>query len=134
MIQIRRGIFETNSSSVHSLILCSDKEWKKFKEGELVADTDEEKLLKFKDIDNHRLQVAIERFENNGNHWNPKVDIDADEYSKPSERLQEEYILPYSYMFGDWDDDFSISFNTFHKKYTSSSGDVIHAFGYYGHD
>lgn len=27
--QIRRGVFETNSSSVHSLTMCSDDEYKK---------------------------------------------------------------------------------------------------------
>lgn len=33
--QIRRGVFETNSSSVHSLTIASKEEFDKFKAGEL---------------------------------------------------------------------------------------------------
>ena len=33
-IQVRKGLFETNSSSVHSLVLCSESEYEKWKNGE----------------------------------------------------------------------------------------------------
>lgn len=36
MEQIRRGLFETNSSSVHSLTFCTDDEYSKWKNGELL--------------------------------------------------------------------------------------------------
>ena len=35
MIQIRNNIFETNSSSVHSLVICSEDEFNKFYYDEL---------------------------------------------------------------------------------------------------
>ncbi len=35
-IQIRRGVFETNSSSVHSLTICSKEEFDKWQNGELL--------------------------------------------------------------------------------------------------
>ena len=35
---IRRGIFETNSSSVHSITMCSDDEYSKWKNGEVYYD------------------------------------------------------------------------------------------------
>lgn len=35
---IRRGIFETNSSSVHSITMCSDDEYSKWKNGEAYFD------------------------------------------------------------------------------------------------
>lgn len=38
MKQIRYGVFETNSSSTHSLTICSDEEYKKFESGVLVWD------------------------------------------------------------------------------------------------
>ena len=38
MIKIRYGVFETNSSSVHSLIMCSDNEYQKFVDNELLYD------------------------------------------------------------------------------------------------
>lgn len=34
--QIRRGVFETNSSSVHSLTMCTSSDYDKWKNGELV--------------------------------------------------------------------------------------------------
>jgi hypothetical protein len=43
--QIRFGVFETNSSSVHSLTIVSKEEFEKFKKGELVLDTWKRKLI-----------------------------------------------------------------------------------------
>lgn len=37
MIQIRQGVFETNSSSTHNLTMCSDEEYKKLESGELMV-------------------------------------------------------------------------------------------------
>ena len=34
--QIRRGVFETNSSSVHTLTLCTKSDYEKWENGELV--------------------------------------------------------------------------------------------------
>lgn len=36
--QIRRGVFETNSSSVHSMTMCMKSEFDKWVDGELVFD------------------------------------------------------------------------------------------------
>lgn len=38
MKQIRRGVFETNSSSTHSLSICTKKDFEKFRNNELVYD------------------------------------------------------------------------------------------------
>ena len=42
---IRYGVFETNSSSSHSLCVCTKKEYEKFKKGDLVLDTYESELI-----------------------------------------------------------------------------------------
>ena len=34
--QIRRGVFETNSSSIHTLAITTNTDWDKFKKGELL--------------------------------------------------------------------------------------------------
>ena len=36
--QIRRGVFETNSSSVHSITMCTNSDYEKWENGELVWD------------------------------------------------------------------------------------------------
>lgn len=43
--QIRQGVFETNSSSVHSLTMCSAEDYKKWEKGELVYDYWNEVLI-----------------------------------------------------------------------------------------
>lgn len=42
---IRYGVFETNSSSSHSLCVCTKEEYEKFKKGDLVLDTYESELI-----------------------------------------------------------------------------------------
>jgi len=42
---IRQGVFETNSSSTHSLTMVSESEWERFKSGELVYDRDKNELV-----------------------------------------------------------------------------------------
>lgn len=37
-VQVRRGVFETNSSATHSLTLYEKSEWEKFKNGEIFID------------------------------------------------------------------------------------------------
>jgi hypothetical protein len=45
MIQVRKSIFETNSSSTHSLTLCDESEFEKWKNGELVFDYYNDELV-----------------------------------------------------------------------------------------
>lgn len=45
MRQIRYGVFETNSSSVHTLTMCSKEEYKDWENGELVYDIYKAKLV-----------------------------------------------------------------------------------------
>lgn len=33
--QIRRGVYETNSSSTHSITMCSEKEYDEFEKGNI---------------------------------------------------------------------------------------------------
>ena len=43
--QVRKGVFETNSSSVHSITMCSASDFDKWENGELVYDRWERKLI-----------------------------------------------------------------------------------------
>ena len=47
MEQIREGIFETNSSSTHTLTMCTKSEFDRWKSGELVYDIYDEKLVPY---------------------------------------------------------------------------------------
>lgn len=47
--QIRRGVFETNSSSVHSITMCMKSDFDKWKAGELVWDRWGQELISITD-------------------------------------------------------------------------------------
>ena len=48
---VRQGVFETNSSSVHSLTICTPEEYDRWEKGEMIFDNRTEKLIELKDID-----------------------------------------------------------------------------------
>lgn len=47
--QVRRGVFETNSSSVHSITMCTKSDYDKWKNGELVFNKWGEELVPITD-------------------------------------------------------------------------------------
>lgn len=49
MKQIRKNVFETNSSSTHSLTMCTEAEYEKWKNGELIYDRYEGELVEVTD-------------------------------------------------------------------------------------
>ena len=49
MIQVRQGIFETNSSSTHALTMCTESDFNKWKNEELIYDRYEEVLVPYTD-------------------------------------------------------------------------------------
>lgn len=49
MISIRRNVFETNSSSTHSLCICTQEEYDKWKNKEAIFDTWNEKIISAED-------------------------------------------------------------------------------------
>ena len=51
-IQVRRGIFETNSSSVHTLCICSSDDYNKWKNGKLFYDLYNDALV----VDSDKIQ------------------------------------------------------------------------------
>lgn len=96
MIQIRCGVFETNSSSTHSLIICTDEEYKKWQNNELILD---------------RYYDTLEPMPSDD-----ELEDDSWRYVK----------------YDEYDD--KIDMEGFDSTYTTPSGDVIHVFGWYGHD
>lgn len=49
MKQIRVGVFETNSSSTHSLTIVSEEEYNQWRDGKLLFDRNDEKLVPIPD-------------------------------------------------------------------------------------
>lgn len=49
--QIRRSVFETNSSSVHSLTMCTQSDYDRWKNEELIYDYWDNKLISTDELD-----------------------------------------------------------------------------------
>ena len=121
--QIRRGVFETNSSSVHSITMCSHDEYTKWVNGELIFNNDSEKFITRED--------AIEKVKQ-FTHWKTGELLYPDTDWSNNEEVDE--ILRKNYYYTEkefWD---NMDYETFDDTYTTPNGEVIHAFGYYGHD
>lgn len=114
--QIRRGVFETNSSSVHSLTMCTAEEYQKWKDGKVL-------FCKYEDMFGTKEEI-IEELKKNP--WLRKVDWDDEDYV--SDIFSDEGVQTCKEFF---ENDY---FETFEQRYTTPSGDEIVAFGYYGHD
>ncbi len=116
---IRRGVFETNSSSVHSLTMCTDDEWNKWEKGEVLLykghfDTKENIINELKKLTWY-------------SHYNFN-DMDEEEWE---EFCKDNYIYTWDsydkYVDDRW-------YESFDDVYVTPNGEKIHAFGYYGHD
>lgn len=58
-IQVRQSVFETNSSSTHSLSTFNKNDWERFKKGEMVISNYPEtsKLIDINEIDKNKIYV-----------------------------------------------------------------------------
>lgn len=103
--QIRRGVFETNSSSTHSLTMCSEEEFEQWKKGKVLFDENYETFVKVSELSNKDKEYAAQE--------NDLINEDAKTYEE----------------WGCCD-----YLETFVDKYTTKSGDRVVAFGKYGYD
>ena len=124
MIQIRQNIFETNSSSTHSLTICREDEFDKWKNGEIyliidypwsAEETKEVEAMKNKTFISKEDAIII-------------LEQCADKYDF------KDLFSTYNNFFYDYDyyDD---SLNRYQKEYTDNQTNVTYiAFGKYGYD
>lgn len=124
MINVRMNVFETNSSSVHTLVMCDQNDFEKWIDGKLYLDIYEDDFVTF--------EVAQEKDENF-----PYLDDSGDAewgwscwtyYSKEKDMYIDKRFLTYKEFFeNNWHE-------TYHRTYTTPLNEQIEAFGYYGHD
>ena len=106
--QIRNGVFETNSSSVHSLTMVMKNEFERWVKGEVYYSRWGEDFV---------TREKIER--DYGPFENDEVFNDC--------RRDEGF-----YSYDEWDDYKYMPYETFEQGITTPSGDTVIAFGYYG--
>ena len=133
-IQIRQGVFETNSSSTHSITMCESSSFNKWKDGELYINLN-------KEGDEQFLLADVAKKWNKdfilNNH--DKITWFTKENYENYETDELGYVIDYSYAdycyisYDQWCNMFNC-YDIYSNDYETKSGDKITAFGYYGHD
>lgn len=142
MLQVRQGVFETNSSSTHSLNICTQEEFDAWiaKDsdicfvGEAWGDFDPSKFNEANFVTKQEvLNRAIEaNKEHEDKEYYKTYDIEhffdkpEDEWYSESEAERENVYLAEDYE--------SDTLEYYERKFTTPSGDKMVAFGMYGQD
>lgn len=144
MIKIRYGVFETNSSSVHSLILCSDEEYKALEKHQLYYNRWDDHFMTREEV-----RETIVRLYKNDKRWFEEAwnEFLAEEDMEETPASIEAFdALPLSQkesfikiaregeiqtLDGILKDEYLESFD---ETYVTKSGEIVHAFGNYGND
>lgn len=111
--QIRQSIFETNSSSIHSIAICSDETFTDWVNGRVKYKPDTDEFMNTEDAD----QENEKKLQEYSTITSSIYDIDVYDWSN--------YYLSYNEYFS--------NYVGYYETYEYSSKGVT-AFGYYGHD
>lgn len=120
---IRRGTFETNSSSTHSITMCSESEFDKFKNGEMVLVYDE-RLIPKEEVEDEINELRQEFIDDN-----PDFDENDEDWK---DRL--DYYICCNSNYYTYNGFCNLEYEHFEDRYTTPNGETIVAFGYYGYD
>lgn len=137
---IRSGVFETNSSSTHSLTICTEEEFEKWKNGEMWYDYDNERLLKKEikiTIDEEASKAKYIASHPKGYFYKTWEDLSDEEIKHWHESYlkSEKAKIESNYDYQTYDQWYYHSdLETFTQKYTSPSGDKLIAFGKFGYN
>lgn len=131
--QIRLGVFETNSSSVHSLIMCDKDTYERWKNGELLlAVWDGE----FCGVDDFKMDASCKEFR-----WFVEDMIEKNKYEffkTLPEDVKKKMFVEWLTYDGDLQTyeqyDEMGYYEQFEQTYKTKSGEEVIGFGFYGHD
>lgn len=138
MRQIRRGVFETNSSSTHSITICSKEEYEDWKQGKILFNTETKKFATDFILSDTEKADAIEEYKEQYDNapfykkWNELSVEEQEQWYKKyyiSEIMDGRYeLVTYEEYFNDY------YLNTYCENYQSPKGEEFVAFGKYGYD
>lgn len=137
MKQIRLGVFETNSSSTHSLTICTEEEFNKWTRGEIMFDTYSDKLIEINTkISEQEKEEARKYYENNKKaFWKLWDQLSEEEVEEWYDKYMYDMCKVDRYRYETYDQFlYESDLETFTRYYTSPSGDKLVAFGKYGYD
>jgi hypothetical protein len=123
MLNIRANTFETNSSSVHTICITDDEIYQQWVEGKLYYNNSAEyndypDFVTYEEAQELDSEFPYPESEN----W------DAWNFQGKDGYWHEKVFVTFEQFFENYD------WEHFDKKYVTNNGDVVRAFGYYGHD
>lgn len=133
MLQIRHGVFETNSSSTHSITIVPKDEFEKWVDGEVYFNDDSWKVK-----NRNRWLTKEEAIAGVlGCDYPPTNDDDRDYTYKELDEMNNddlsEILSNYSiYSFNEYSENYGLEY--YDVKHITEHGDEIVAFGLYGND
>lgn len=133
MRQIRHNVFETNSSSTHSLTICSKSEYENWGK-DLWFDTDSDEFIPAgwtdEQIEQVREDYEEDRIHDRYGHGSdvPWENLTADQ----KELIISEYFYSVCKDESEWSEKNYLE--EYYTEYTTPSGDEIVVFGKYGRD
>lgn len=127
MRQIRRGVFETNSSSTHSLTMCMKEDYDKWAKGEVYLNEGGwSSYSEYKDKQFVTKKEAIDII-THSRFYTSDADLNTMDKDKLEECFRENDI----YSIENYDNEYLEGFKS---VFTTPNGDVVVAFGQYGYD
>ena len=140
MIKIRYGVFETNSSSVHSLIMCSDEEYNAFERHQLYYNLWDNYFMTYEEVHKRIVDLYNKNNEWFVDVWNEFIDEEGIPSVEAFDALpleQKEYFI-HHVLDGEIVSPQDIFENeyleSFDDTYVTKSGEIVHAFGNYGQE
>lgn len=127
MKTVRLGTFETNSSSTHSITMCMESDYKKWKNGEMYWHRWNDELVSKEEVEKEMAKLREEFIADN-----PDFDENNEEWKEELEQYINEDKMYYTYEeFNDYD---YIEYETFVDTFETPQGEKVVSFGYYGSD
>ena len=134
--QVRRGVFETNSSSTHSITMCLESEYDKWLNGETFLRTIESEFGYY-DLDELKrprkgkfyTKEQVIQFLKLKGYSEEELDFDS------KEEMEDFFYEKYFVSVDQYNENkVKGYYEEFEEKYTLGSGENIVAFGYYGYN
>lgn len=128
MKQIRQSVFETNSSSTHSLTIVSKEDYENWEKENLFINNGDAwgSLSENKNKSFVTKEEVIEILTNSK--YPPDEDLNTLNEEELSEVFSDNGFKTKETYYDE------MEYETFEQEYTTKNGDTTIAFGYYGHD
>lgn len=148
-LQIRQGLFETNSSSTHTITIVDAEDFENWKKGEVWYNESDDKFLPV----DESIEENIKTIENDFLRDDEKLPELFKEKYRELKNLEEaieaaeddsELTIDYDNLRWDyqsfyishdfWRDVVTDEYEDYDESYTTKNGDKVVAFGYYGYN